>query len=494
VIVDALAVLGANCCFLLAGAGLTRSLGVWSTRRELPRTLALAYLAGVAAIGLVWTLLLLAGAPLRPWSVILSCLACAAIGFRPLKRSPLLGRPPAPVSRTARWLALGIAALIAAYLVSFVAVHWTEPITSLDGWAKWTLKARSIVLLDGVDPRVFAGEPYRGLMHDYPLFFPSLQAIDFRFIGWPNTEVLFLQPWLLLAGFVGALAQCLRGRVSPLVLWPSLLLLAVTPALAEQVRSVLADAPLAFFVAFAALAGWFYVADGDRRWLALLALFAGAAIATKEEGTPYALGVVLLVGLSAWRARRPLLPLVAAGGAIVLTALPWRIWTASHQVAPPLQLGVDLDPGHLATRAGRVLPALRSMLAHSFDPRLLLVALPLACATALLLLGRRKERALPSFVLALLVIVYVPQLWAYWASPADLDWLLQTSVSRVTTIPGVLAGVFLPLLLQRAATVEPAYAGDLWATRIRVTRPAAPPPRRYALARDALSHARRRMR
>ena len=48
---DAFALVGCNMLFLLAGAGVSRAMGVWRSPAGLARALGLAYPAGVAATG-----------------------------------------------------------------------------------------------------------------------------------------------------------------------------------------------------------------------------------------------------------------------------------------------------------------------------------------------------------------------------------------------------------------------------------------------------------
>ena len=70
----------------LAGAGLLRLLGAWRTPRGLVRTLGVAYLGGIAGVGVTLQLVLVLGAPFERWIVIVVCLALAATGFA--ARSP----------------------------------------------------------------------------------------------------------------------------------------------------------------------------------------------------------------------------------------------------------------------------------------------------------------------------------------------------------------------------------------------------------------------
>ena len=56
-----LALAVANLCFLAAGAGIGRALGLWRAPRDLPGVVPILYLIGVAASGILATWALVAG-------------------------------------------------------------------------------------------------------------------------------------------------------------------------------------------------------------------------------------------------------------------------------------------------------------------------------------------------------------------------------------------------------------------------------------------------
>ena len=72
-----------------------------------------------------------------------------------------------------------------------------RPLSEWDAWAMWTMKAKAITLLGGLDPGVLAGVPYHHLHLDYPLLLPAVEAMGFRFMGSIDTQVIHLQPALL---------------------------------------------------------------------------------------------------------------------------------------------------------------------------------------------------------------------------------------------------------------------------------------------------------
>jgi hypothetical protein len=316
----------------------------------------------------------------------------------------------------------------------------------------WTMKARAIVLLDGLDTRVFAGEAYAYSHRDYPLLVPALEAIDFRFMGRMSTRVVDVQFWLLFVGFLGATAQLLRARVQPLLLWPALLLLGVAPSLAIQLEWSIADFPLALFFALAAICGWRYVESGERPHLVLLALFAGAAWATKREGLAFVVILFLLLFIFAAVRRRPLLPLTAALGVSLVAVVPWLVWVKANDVEPrELPLGKAIDPSYLFDRTERLAPAIRQLAWETVKPSWWLVLFPLALLAGVLALRTRSGRGMAVFLFALLGLMYASMLWAYWGDVPEIQQHVEHTARRVVTSALVTAGVFLPLLTARLA-------------------------------------------
>ena len=252
---DVAMLLVANALLLLAGAGVTHAAGVWSTPRQLARMSGVAYMVGAATAGVLASLGLIAGLSLVVWQVVAICLALGALA---LIRRPAAGDrgPVVAGGRQSRWIVRSIQVTIGVYLGLQFVHDALKPLIDWDSWTMWTMKAKALVVLGGLDPRLFAGQAYRPLHLDYPLLMPALEAMDFRFMGNFNTQAVHLQAWCLLVGFVVAVAQLLRDRVPPIVLWPGLLLVVAAPSLERQVASGSSDAPMALFFTLAALAGW----------------------------------------------------------------------------------------------------------------------------------------------------------------------------------------------------------------------------------------------
>jgi hypothetical protein len=264
-------------------------------------------------------------------------------------------------------------------------------------------------------------------------------------MGRLDTMVIHVQFWLLLVGFLVAAYELLHDRVPQSLLWPSLLLVGTAPALAENLTSAYGDAPVAFFFALAAIAGWRYLVTGERRSLWFMGLSAGAAVATKPEGSPFVLGLFLLLIVFSLARRRPLAPLIWPAAWCLVSIVPWRIWISDHGIRSSTPIGKGLDPGYLVDRFDRVWPSVRTIVEKSFDGDWLAIV-PIALVAGLALLAWRRSWLAPVFVAGLLAIVFLSLLWAYWVQRPGLHYLLSTSASRTVTSLVVVAGIFIPII------------------------------------------------
>jgi hypothetical protein len=424
----------ANAAFLVAGAGLVRLLG-WRVRSH-P---GVAYMSGVAAVGVISTLMLMAGLALHGWQALVLCALLASLGLG--RRD----RPAATAAKTDWRVAVPAGGLLGGYLLVLFVQCVFQALNSWDAWAKWTMKARAIVLLGGLDTSVFANHAYQPLVLDYPMLVPALEAIDFRFMGRLDNLVIHVQFWFLLVGFLVAAYELLRDRVPQTLLWPALLAVGTAPALADNLTSAYGDAPVAFFFALGAIAGWRWLAAGERRSLWFLGLMGGAAVATKPEGSPFVLGLfVVLVVFELVRRQSPV-PLVAPAVWCLVSIVPWRIWISDHGIRASTPIGKGLTPSYLADRFDRVWPSIRTIVEKSFAGDWLAI-LPLALAVGLVVLAWRRSWSAPLFAGGLLAVVFLSLLWAYWVQRPGLHYLLSTSGSRTVTTLVVVGGVFLPVL------------------------------------------------
>ena len=297
---DLAALAFANAALLAAGHGVLRLAGIRPVLSDLSWSVAVAYLAGAAAIGVLGSAALVAGLALERWQLLAGCALLFAAGL--LRRRGL--QTPLRV-RTQGWLRLFPVAALAVLAVLAVDAA-VQPIWNDDAWAIWAAKAESIVLLGGLHPDYLASASV--LNPSYPLVVPVLELVALRFCGLA-TELVPLQLALLFVAFPFALVALLRDRVRLLLVWTAALALALAPTLQIQAVSALADVPLAVFFALAGVAGWRWLEDGDTSLLWLAAVFAAAAVGTKVEGGVFVALLGAALAAVAVRNRRPLRPL-----------------------------------------------------------------------------------------------------------------------------------------------------------------------------------------
>lgn len=433
-----------NLLFLAAGAGLARAVGAWHSWRGLVRTIGVAYLAGVAAVGVTLQLCLSLGAPFDRWVVITTCVALAGTGF--LARTST-DRPSQRIS-VPRIMWPVVAALVGMVALLFVDV-WFQPLGQWDAWSQWTAKAHALIVFHGVDARVFQSAPYSPWNPDYPLLVPSIEASDFSFMTGIDTRAIHVQFFLLYAGFLGALVQLLRSHVREVLLWPFVLAIAVAPAVQVQTASALADVPVAIMFAMAGLFAWRWVFDADRVALMLFAVFAAGAYATKVEGRIYigalSVMVVLLVAL---RDRDRIMATVSAVGVALIGLVPWWLWSSSHQIGGVLRPSSGPVSGDLLNNVDRIPRTLGSLTEHILDPtRWLLIGAVIVAAVILAWLVL-PDHAQPWFVIGTVGMAIAGLTFAYCVSSFALDAYLRHSVGRVVTGPVLFAVVLAPLLLE----------------------------------------------
>jgi hypothetical protein len=450
---DAARLLLANAMFLLAGIGVLGVDGSRHARRSASRA-ALAYLAGVAAFGLLAQLLLVAGLALVWWQAVSVSLLVFGAGL--LRGRGAARASPALRGRSPRRALLLLPAGAILALLGVQSLY--QPLDSWDAWAFWVPKAESIVLLGGLDPHYFAAPTTANA--DYPILLPAIEATDFRFVGHFDTQILHLQFWLILIGFLAALPALLRDQVRPAVLRPAIVVLACTPGLAVHVESAYADVPLAIFFALAGVLGWRWLFLRERSALPLLATFAAAATATKVEGRFFVAALVISLAAVAARDSVGRSCRIAATGLAAAAAgiLPWSIWLHVHGVHGLYHPGLAA----LGAHAERVVPASATLIGASLHPFEWLLVVPAGLAALLLAYRYDGDRLAAALVLSTFVLCLVALVGSYWATPYDFGWHLRTSADRVVISPVLFVAALTPLLLEsvlRRSSADPASAG-----------------------------------
>ena len=359
----------------------------------------LAYLLGVALMGVTLSIELVLGIPFSFATIVLTgaALALAAVALRrPLAR----WRPELPDTRAqgVALVALAGAALVVVYLEALFRSARLSSLSAWDAWAFWVPKAKAIYFFGGLDEQFF-----RELANpSYPPLVPALEASAFHFMGSADVVTLHVQFWFFACGFAAAVAGLLAPRVSPYVLWPCIVLVLVTPRVVGRNLDPQADFLLDYFFALAALLVALWLVDREPWLLATASIFMAAALMTKREGQLLVACVVVAGAVASWRQWRyawPRLALVA--GVAVAALVPWRIWFSSRDLTGDLPSAGALALFHNFDRGW---PAFQSAVTTLFDYDLWLVVVPLV-GVGVLLAYLAGARTLPTYALTLYALV-----------------------------------------------------------------------------------------
>lgn len=157
--------------YLAVGGSVLLSLRGWSRWRSAVRLAGLAYLLGVATLGIAWTLLLVVGVPFGPVTIVVSSLVVVGAGLFVRRRRGGVERPPEASSRGSRGLPglVTVIGIVAAggYLVALFRVARLNGLFSFDGWAFW-VTGQSRVFLRRVRRAGFLGRPAPVLSAGHP--------------------------------------------------------------------------------------------------------------------------------------------------------------------------------------------------------------------------------------------------------------------------------------------------------------------------------------
>jgi len=428
----------ANLLMLAVGARLLPFLGVAETRRELVVRLPLAYPVGIAATGIVSAHLSLVHVAVgRIGLPTLAALSLVAGALR-LRgdRKPLRLR----LHVEPAYVVLALALVLSIRAVRMLAV---KPLFEFDGWAIWATRARALYDYGHPIAPVFTDPIYPALQ--YPLLLPSLEAVDFRFLGRFDGTLVHLQ----LAGFALAFLcggwVLLRDRVRPLLLASVLLAIVAAPTFFSQLQTNYADVPLATFVAL----GLASLATGRLR---LAALFLGAAALTKNEGEMFALAA-LLAGLLVVPRRR-WLDLAACAVGVLVIEMPWRIWVQAHHLPTrDYALSNLFDPTYLWDHRNRVWPAASELWTQLSSRAAFSYLVPLVLGA--LLVGLLLRRRAAFFAAAWLLLSFAGLLLIYWISRNPLTSHLYNTSDRTIDSLVFGAALLVPVLLAFEREPEP---------------------------------------
>lgn len=402
---------------LAAGYGTLRLLD--ARVRGLGR-LALAWLSGVAAVGVVTTLLGVLGLPTRRLAVAVPLLLLAVVGAfrgRPRPRRP---RPPGPAA---------VLGFLIGVRLAFAARHSASVVN--DEYAIWSLRARALSLAGRLDPALFANAPALYQHQDYPLLLPGLLAFSGRDDArWHVYVALMTAALLVVVGWgVTRLATPLAGIVAVVA--------AVVPtAVATHTMRVYADLPACAFAVALVLLLLIWLREGDPWALRAGAVMAAGAALTKNEGALFVLFACVAAALVTRRVVA-LLPLAAGAAAY----LPWFLWARLHDISNDVvNAGAGDRAALTADRLGDIATGLRESWPLPYWWLLLLAA---AVALAL----RAGQWKAPVLILGTAAASVAALALIYVVTPLEVTSHIASSAPRVLMLPALLTAIGTPLLL-----------------------------------------------
>jgi hypothetical protein len=286
------------------------------------------------------------------------------------------------------------------------------PLHDFDGRAFWLLKAKVIATERQIDGPFFKGETTYDPRNRYPLLVPlDAAAVMIASRDIDDRQVRWIYPLALIA-----LAWHARRWVGP---WAAALLPWIPQFVITEEGGVLSAYNDVIVAAFAGCAFFELL---ERRspvrfglWLAFLTL-------TKSEGLPYA-AVLFAAGVMVFGKR-----IVAAAAPFTLAIVTLFIWR--NRVPPGDEEDFLARLLHLPERLDRMAPALLRLVQHSFRIDLWGLFWIAAIIGGIVLIVRRRkaELALPGYVLAAMISIYV---CAFAVSAWVMNDLISASVDRL---------------------------------------------------------------
>jgi hypothetical protein len=420
----------------------------WRSWAEIAGLSGLAYMLGVALMGIALTLELVLGVPFSLATVILTGGGLVLVSAA--ARRSLMRWRPVPTEERIRGLGVVAAvfgALVLVYLEALFRAGRLAGLSAWDAWAFWVPKAKAIYFFGGLDEQFF-----RELANPtYPPLVPALEASAFHFMGSADVVTLHVQFWFFACGFVAAVAGLLAPRVLPLLLWPFLVLVLVAPRVVGRTLDPQADFLLDYLFALAALLTALWLAERQPWQLMSASLFLGAAMLTKRDGLLLAACVIFAAFVASWRDRRSAWPPIALAAVFgVAVSVPWRVWFSSQDLSGELpEAGVS----GMFQNLDRAWPAFISVLSTALDSDLWLVILPLVVA-AVVLAFVAGARVLPTFALVLYITLIAGVTAVLWSfTELELPFVQDEGVNpivRLTASLVVVSGALVPLLLDAA--------------------------------------------
>jgi hypothetical protein len=450
----------------VAGLGLVlqAAFGLALRGRGLVTALGLAPGAGLALCGLVATILALVAVPVRLATVLPAAAVVVGVVLAARRSRPRSDVPAARRLDGRAMLVVEVLCVLGMLAVAVIAfrLFLITPLDSWDGWAIWGTHAHAIYVDRGIGGAVFHDPIYRGLHPEYPVLYPSLEALASDAIGRFDVGLLHAAPAALLCSVALGAWGLLRGVVPGAVAAATgLAAFALTPVVWNLLGNY-ADGAVAGFTALGLLALAVWLRAGAGWAVANATLFLAAAGLTKAEGLLFTIAALAAAAAAAGRAGRPRRALLSVSTLALAPAVLWHVAGRTDHRNRAYDFGSLLDPGLASFHVHRISDAGDAMartVAHSGSRWPVGIALAIV-AVAACLLARVDWPAL--FVAVYVGVSCAGLLLTYASAADDLEWLVGTSVDRVVQ-PVVMGPVLLaPLLawLAIGAHFRESSAGD----------------------------------
>lgn len=416
--------------FTLAGAAI-----VTLSRLRLPPThlgqLAYAFLAGVAAVGLVLHILLMTGIPIVR-STLLAIAGVAIVSI--LWRRVRFDRASLVHSRVAT-------ALLAIPILTILAAAIVLPIRDYDGRVTWLPKARAIAHAGGVAAPYFAGSGGLNLHNTYPMLLP-LDAASLMILTGDDSDTaarflyacIAIATLLVLRDFLGVLFPQSAAWVVAAVAW--------LPAFVRIEGGALAAYNDIALMSFATIViAQLMLHDPD---VHSISLFLAAMLLTKNEGVAIAFAILLVTVVLRRRALPGkwltlIIPVIAAAGMLAW----WR-----SRVPPAYDERYDLLISDLPNLAHRLPSALAAIAKHAMTTGVWGFFWP-AVLVALIAVALRRDRALIAVPATVMLLVLGAYVTALTVTSWDITELANVAADRL------LMHILGPACMIVAAAVEP---------------------------------------
>lgn len=386
--------------------------GWLSTRggRPFDRLLALTLTPGLAIGSLTlimfWESLL--GVPLTVFDIVRPYAALHAIGLVLWWRQPAKQATPLQAHFSSHWMgklaALAVLGICVATL--FNAVYW--PFSRYDTLGIYHPQAVEIANRAALLPLTGADSLYLA----YPMQMQLAYAFTYIASGWENAYLARVLPALLSIGALAATYLVGRAVQGKFAGWIGMLLLATMPAFARWASTGYVDLPMAYFYTLAALFAW-RLWQEDHPIDALLAgLLVGLAAWTKNAAL---IGVVLLAAWLVWGVINRQISLRSALISMLTCAVIGAPWYIRNQIGA----GFIMPDTAWTDQAQRSLETLLIFVTRWLNYGIAGFVILAAVAAALTHLVRRRLRApedallvgwtLPFFIIWWLLASYDPR-------------------------------------------------------------------------------------